>query len=359
MSGESVSEILVRGPNWLGDLVMATPGLRSLRAGFPDAQITLQVRPGLESLLSGSTDVDRIETLHSYHKGARALISEARRWKASHHFDLGLCLPDSFSSALFMKWAGVRKIVGYGQPGRSWLLDEAVVPLTRQEGRSWVSREEHVLGLIRALGCPDLGTDLSLPISDADRKALMEILAEWDESIDASRPRVILAPGASYGSSKRWPIAHFASVGDALEEAGAQVVLVGTAAESGLTGAVKEAMRAPALDLAGLLGLGPLKALIANARLLIANDAGCRHIAAAFGIPSLIFFGSTTVEKTPLNLEAVQVFERSLSCRPCYKRVCPRPGHPCLAGIEPDAVLKVARQTLTKGWQPEAESHLA
>lgn len=359
MSGETISEILVRGPNWLGDLVMATPGLRSLRAGFPEARITLHVRPGLESLLAGSPDVDRIETLHAYHRGPFSLLSEARRWKASHRSDLGICLPDSFSSALFMKCAGVRKIVGYAQPGRGWLLDQAIQPLTRQTHRSWVSREEHVLGLMRALGCPDLGTGLSLPVADEDRDELAKILAARGDSIEASMPRVVLAPGASYGSSKRWPIAHFASVGDALQEAGAQVLLVGTSEEAELTRAVKTAMRAPVLDLAGALALGPLKVLIGEARLLIANDAGCRHIAAAFGTPSLIFFGSTSVEKTPLNLEAVQVFERSLSCRPCYKRVCPRPGHPCLAGIEPEAVSEAARQILTKAWQPEAEPRLA
>ncbi|MEE3328224.1 MAG: lipopolysaccharide heptosyltransferase II [Myxococcota bacterium] len=358
MSGKAVSEILVRGPNWLGDLVMATPGLRSLRAGFPEARITLQIRPGLEALLAGSPYIDRIETLHSYHRGVVALVSEARQWRAGHRFDLGICLPDSFSSALFMKVAGVQKIVGYAQPVRRLLLDEAVEPLRRQEKRDWVAREEHVLGLMRALGCPDLGTELSLPTADEDQIELGRLLEAKGFSME-EYPLVVLAPGASYGSSKRWPISHFAAVGDALAGAGARVLLVGTAEESKLTQAVKHEMKAPALDLGGSLGLSALKAAIGKAQVLIGNDAGCRHIAAAFGVPSLIFFGSTTVEKTPLNLETVQVFERSLSCRPCYKRVCPLPGHPCLTGIPPAAVSEVALQTLARRWPPEVEPRLA
>jgi len=358
MSESAVSEILVRGPNWLGDLVMATPGLRSLRAGFPKARITLQIRPGLEGLLEGSPYVDEIKTLRSYHRGPLALMSEARQWKASRRFDLGICLPDSFSSALFMKWAGVRKIVGYTHPGRGLLLDEAVEPLARQQNQSWVAREEHVLGLMRFLGCPDLGTGLSLPTADEHHAELVRVLEGMNFTMDDA-PWVVLAPGASYGSSKRWPPAHFAQVGDALAGAGARVLLVGTSEESSLTQAVENAMRAPVVDLGGRLDLASLKVLIEKSRVLVANDAGCRHIAAAFGIPSLIFFGSTTTEKTPLNLEAVQVFERSLECRPCYKRVCPRPGHPCLSGIPPASVSEVALEILSKQVQTESEPRLA
>ena len=357
MSEDAISEILVRGPNWLGDLVMATPGLRSLRAGFPKARITLQVRPGLEGLLEGSPDVDEIRTLQSYHRGGLALMSEARRWRASQRFDLGICLPDSFSSALFMKWAGVRTIVGYTHPGRGWLLDEAVEPLARQQDQRWVAREEHVLGLMRSLGCPDLGTALSLPTAHEDHPELARLFEGMGFSMDDA-PWVVLAPGASYGSSKRWPTSHFAEVGDALAGAGARVLLVGTAEESPLTEAVRSAMRSPALDLGGRLDLSGLKIVIGKSRLLVANDAGCRHIAAAFGIPSLIFFGSTTPEKTPLNLEAVEVFERSLECRPCYKRVCPLAGHPCLSGIPPASVSKVALETLLNQRQTESEPRL-
>jgi heptosyltransferase-2 len=198
---------------------------------------------------------------------------------------------------------------------------------------------------MRILDCPDLGTHLSLPVSAAERSDLAGVL-EAHGVLPGHSPLVVLAPGASYGSSKRWPVAHFAAVGDALAAAGARVILVGSSDEAELTRAVDGGMYAAAVDLAGALGLGALKALIEKTQVLIANDAGCRHIAAAFGVPSLIFFGSTSVEKTPLNLEAVRVFERTLECRPCYKRKCPRPGHPCLSEILPAPVSEAALQVL-------------
>ncbi|MFP6638994.1 MAG: lipopolysaccharide heptosyltransferase II [Myxococcota bacterium] len=341
MTREDVSEILVRGPNWLGDLVMSTPGLRALRAGFPQAKITLHVRPGLEQLLAGSPWLDRVETVHSYHRGPASMLAEGRRLRKAKRFDLGVCLPDSISSALLMKLAGVRRVVGHPSPGRGPLLDQAVGPSVNSGRTRWVAREQHVLELMRALGCPDLGTDLSLSVLEVDREELARVLAARGGAHETA-PGVALAPGASYGASKRWPVTHFAEVGDSLAAAGARVFLLGSSEEVGLTRAVCEAMQEPAVDLAGALDLGALKAFVEGLALLVANDAGSRHLAAAFGVPSLIFFGSTSVDKTPLNLEAVRVFQRTLACRPCYLRRCPRPGHPCLSGIEPKPVADVA-----------------
>lgn len=341
MNPQAAEDILVRGPNWLGDLIMSTPGLRALRAGFPQARITLQVRPGLEGLLEGSPWLDQVETVQSYHGGPASMLAEARRLRKTRRFDLGICLPDSISSALLMKLAGVRRVVGHSSPGRALLLHQPVKPAPHDARAPWVARELHVLEIMRALGCPDVGTSLSLSVLEKDREELSRVLVQKGLGQE-EKPAVALAPGASYGASKRWPISHFAEVGDALAAVGARVFVVGSADEAGLTRAVCDAMGAPAVDLAGALELGALKAFFEGLTLLVANDAGSRHLAAAFDVPSLIFFGSTSVDKTPLNLEAVRVFQRTLSCRPCYLRDCPRPGHPCLSGIEPKPVAELA-----------------
>ncbi|MAI77466.1 MAG: lipopolysaccharide heptosyltransferase II [Deltaproteobacteria bacterium] len=345
MSDPQQLEIVVRGPNWLGDLVMSTPGLRSLRKGFPHARITLQVRPGLEDLLKGSTLIDQIQPVQSYHKGMGAMWAEAQRQRKDGRFDLGICLPDSFSSALLMKLSGVGKVVGYARSGRTFLLDQAVRPSLTSGKSQWVAREKHVLDLMLALECPEAGTHLSLPVLDSDKASVRQILKSHGVAF-MQADSVALAPGASFGSSKCWPVEHFARVGDALSAAGARIFLVGSANESKLTGDVKAAMSSPSVDLAGALSIGELKALIQSMNLVIANDAGSRHIATALGVPSIIFFGSTSVEKTPLNLETVRVFERTLECRPCYKRVCPIPGHPCLSAIEPEPVFDAALAVL-------------
>src|SRR5258705_2263828 len=109
----SALEILVRGPNWTGDLVMATPGFRALRAGFPAAHITLLVTAQLAPLLAGAPWFDALVPLDSRNRGA--LVRDGLALRRRARFDLGLCLPDSIESALLMRVAGVRRIVGYAR----------------------------------------------------------------------------------------------------------------------------------------------------------------------------------------------------------------------------------------------------
>lgn len=332
-------EILVRGPNWVGDLVMSTPGFRALRAGFPDARITLQLRPGLEALLSGSPWFDEIVTLRSHRKGIHALLREALVLRRSRRFDLGVCVPDSFSSALLMRAAGVRRIVGYRRGGRGFLLHQAVSPEPGWGRRRMVAREHFVLGLTAALGCQERRSELELFTTSEEEARADSLLGKQDA------PLVALAPGASFGPSKLWSPESFARVGDALVDMGAQLILLGSSAERGLTKAVAGHMQAPARDLAGELDLGSLKAVLRRCELLVGNDAGARHVAVAFGVRCVVLFGPTSVEKTSLNLERVSVIEVDARCRPCYRRVCPI-DHRCMSRIDPERVLKAARLAL-------------
>jgi heptosyltransferase-2 len=335
-------EILVRGPNWTGDLIMATPGFRALRFGFSEARLTLHLRADLLPLVSGAPWFDEVLPLASYGKGAAALLREGRALRA-RDFDLGICLPDSFSSALLMRLAGVRRIVGYRRNGRGALLHHRVAPPRTGGRRIMVAREKHVLGLIEAVGCPQNGTELELHVTEAEdgeaRRKLEERGAREGDAI------ALLAPGASYGPSKVWPPAHFAHVGDALAAAGASVVLVGTPAERRLSVEVLAAMKEPAIDLTGELGLGALKAVVRRSRVLICNDAGARHIAVAFGIPCVVVMGPTSLEKTNLNLERVKVLGTDVDCRPCYLRECPI-DHRCMTRISSERVAQAALPAL-------------
>jgi len=337
------AEILVRGPNWTGDLVMATPGLRALREGFPRARITLQLRPGLEGLMAGSPFFDELLPLRSYHQGVSALLREAKELRTRRRFDLGLCIPDSFSSALLMRLAGVRRVVGYRRGLRSLLLHEAVAPRPEWGARRMVARERFVLDLVAALGCGEQGTRLELFTTGEEEKRVEALLRR--AGIEQGEPLVTLAPGASFGPSKLWPAASFARVADELARAGAAVVLVGSPSEAALTRAVLDSMETSAADLAGALDLGSLKALLRRAALLVCNDAGARHIAVAFGVPCVVLMGPTSLEKTNLNLEGVRVFESDVECRPCYQRSCPI-DHRCMTRLEPEPVARVARELL-------------
>jgi len=339
----SAREILVRGPNWTGDLIMATPGFRALRAGFPEARITLHVRAGLRPLLDGAPWFDAVLAVESYRRGPAAMLREGRALRRRARFDLGLCLPDSFESALLMRAAGARHVVGYARGGRRALLHQAVPPPRADGRRLLLARELHVLGLVEALGCERRGTELELFVTEAEeREAREQLLAR---GTDPEARLALLAPGASFGRSKLWPAEFFAAVGDALVARGVQVAVVGTPDERELGARVRSAMARPPADLVGALGLGGLKALVRRARVLVANDAGARHIAVAFGVPCIVVMGPTALEKTNLNLERVSVLTADVACRPCYLRECPI-DHRCMTRVAPAAVAAEALEAL-------------
>jgi heptosyltransferase-2 len=300
---------------------MATPGFRALRAGFPEARITLHVQAKLAPLLDGAPWFDAVATF----AGPGAPLREGRALRARARFDLGLCLPDSFESALLMRAAGVKHVVGYPRNGRGPLLHQRV-PVPSEAGpRGLIPRELHVLGLVEALGCARQGTALAAG------------------GVAAGEPLALLAPGASFGASKLWPAEAFAAVGDALARAGARVVLTGTEAERALTARVRGAMHRGALDLCGALGLGAWKGLMRRARLLVGNDAGARHVATALGLPVVLVMGPTSLDKTSWNLERVSVLTADVACRPCYLRDCPI-DHRCMTRVGPELVAAEAER---------------
>jgi heptosyltransferase-2 len=334
--------VVVRAPNWAGDVVMATPGFRALRAGLPSARIVLLLRPALAPLLAGNPWFDELLPVTAGGGRPVALVREALALRP-RRFELGVCLPDSFSSALQLRLAGVRRVVGYAGTGRGSLLHTAVEPSWTGGARGLVARERHVLELALAVGGVAQGTRLELFVTpEEDALADRELAAA---GITSGEPLAVLAPGASYGPSKLWPVAHFARVGDALAETGARVLLVGAPSEAALAAGVRAAMRAPAADLVTRGSLGLLKAVLRRSRVLVCNDAGARHVAVAFGVPCVVLFGPTSLAKTNLNLERVQALAEDVPCRPCYQRVCPI-DHRCLTRLAPERVIAAALPAL-------------
>lgn len=343
--------IVVRGPNWAGDVVMATPGLRALRAAHPGAEIVLLLRAGLIPLLDGSPWLDEILPVAARGGDPRAILREGLALRA-RRFDLGISLPDSFSSALLLRLAGVRRVIGYRRGLRSALLHVAV-PLPAEAGRRvLIPRERHVLGLMAAAGAHS--DDVRLELFTTAREEADAETALRAAGVPAQAPLAALAPGASYGPSKLWPAESFASVGDALARAGARVVIVGAPSEASLAARVRAAMREPAADLTAGGSLGRLKAVLRRARVLVCNDAGARHVAVAFGTPAVVLFGPTALEKTNLNLERVSALFEPVDCRPCYRRECPI-DHRCMTRLAPSRVIEAALAALARapGAAPE------
>jgi ADP-heptose:LPS heptosyltransferase len=186
------------------------------------------------------------------------------------------------------------------------------------------------------LGIAPRGTHLEFPLREADWQHWRSLrLHDY----------AVLHPGSQL-ASRRWPAERFAEVGDALAAEGLRVVLTGTASEAPLTQKIKVEMRNPAMDLAGRTTLGTLGALVARARLVVCNDTGVSHIAAAMRTPSVVVAcGSDPRRWAPLNRELHRVLAADVPCRPCAYATCPI-GHPCALQVSARAVIEQTRKAL-------------
>ena len=309
-------------------------------------------------LMAGAPWFDEVIPLRSYHAGARALWREGMEMRAAGRFDLGICIPDSWSAVLLMRVAGVLEIVGYARSGRGPLLHRCLPPPAQAGPLRLVARERHVLGLMEAAGAPARGSELELFTTPEEEARAASVLAA--RGIDPELGCVALAPGASYGTSKQWPAESFARGGDEVLARGLQVVVLGAPDEESLATRVTAAMAGPAAMLAGQLDPGALKAVIRRMRVLVCNDAGARHVAVAFGVPSVVMMGPTSLAKTDWNLQRVRVVETDVECRPCYARDCPI-DHRCMTRLTPEQVTRamdtwLSEDLLAKGPRREAEN---
>ncbi len=294
--------LVVVMPSWIGDIVMATPVLNALRASDPEVRLVATVRPGLEPVLAGLPCLDGIETASL--RGLFGPLSDARRLR---HLaaDTVLLLPNSLRSGLFARMSGARRRIGFARDGRGWLLTHPVPPPTTGMPSptllEYVELVEQAFEIIVEDHVPRLETTETEELG-ADR--LLEGLEP---------PFVLLNPGANR-TDKRWPAEHFARFADAFRKEHPCTILVnGSPAESDLVRTVVDTGDAGMISLPERgCTLGALKAVIRRAELMVSNDTGPRHLAAALGTPCVALFGPTDRRWTVLP----EVRERHLVAEP-------------------------------------------
>ena len=335
--------ILVRAPTWIGDAVMATPVLRALRGAHPEAEILVEGRPLLEGLLRGLSSFDRF--VPEARGGARGLWARVRALRRLR-CDWAVLLPDSPRAALGPFLAGVPRRAGYARDlARRILLTDALEPPMENGERVPISMIERYLRITRSLGCPDRGSELDLAVeSDAAERLGKDLLRR---GIDPDRPLLVVTPGASFGASKLWPVAHFARACDELaRRRGLLPVLAPAPSEAPIARAVAAAADERCLVLDDpAVSLAELKALVARAALLLSNDTGPRHIAVALGVPVVVVMGSTDPRHTAHHLERQRVLREEVPCSPCHLPVCPI-DHRCITRLDPERVVAAAEELL-------------
>ncbi|MBW8905898.1 MAG: glycosyltransferase family 9 protein [Betaproteobacteria bacterium] len=322
----------------LGDLLCAVPALRALRHGYPEAHITLIGLPWARELAGRlRAYVDHFIEFPGFPGMPErapdiAAIPEFFRVTRTRDFDLAIQLHGSGElTNPITALMGARSIAGHYRPGQ-WRPDG-------ERCYEWRDGEHEVLrwvGLMQRLGLEARGTQLEFPLRDAD----------WQQWRSLRLHHYALLHPGSQLASRRWLSERFAEVGDALAAEGLRIVLTGTAGEAALTARVQSAMREPALDLAGRTTLGTLGALVARARLVVCNDTGISHIAAATHTPSVVIAcGSDPRRWAPLNRELHRVLAASVPCRPCAHRACPI-GHPCALEVSARQVIAETSKAL-------------
>jgi heptosyltransferase-2 len=347
---EDVERILIRGTNWVGDAVMSIPALREARRLFPKARISLLVRPWVRDVYASVEFIDEIldydkQGIHRGWRGRRRLVADLKRAR----FDLALLLQNAFEAA-FLAWlARIPLRIGYARDGRGFLLTHScrIHPELRAEHQAY-----YYLNILAEAGLSeprpwrrkDPAINIRIGVRDSDRESVSRLLGA--EGVGGDQPLVGLNPGAYYGGAKRWIPDRYARVADALaDKYGVRIVIVGSAGELPFAQEIARQMsRAPAI-LSGKTTLGQLMAVIKRCELLITNDSGPMHLAAALDTPQIAIFGSTSEIATgPLSRDA-EVVKQPVDCSPCFLRECPIDLR-CMTGITTEQVLSAADRKL-------------
>ncbi|MDB5297416.1 MAG: Lipopolysaccharide heptosyltransferase, partial [Phycisphaerales bacterium] len=343
------ARILVVQPSWVGDAVMATPTLRALRQRYPAAEISYLMKRYVKPLYAGMPWADRLITYRTGKTKAKAgkgqFFDLAARLKAAK-FDMAVLLPNSFKAALVCRMAKIEKIVGYDRDGRGFLLSDRLLA-PKEKGKFVPSPIiRYYLGLANYLGAGARDLKMELFVTPAERRDAEAVLArgglppDLDRPADRGQPPLILInPGANYGAAKLWKADYFAELADRfMDELNATVLISGAPKERAIVEQVKRHMKRAPVDLSNKgVDLGSLKEIVRRCDLMVTNDTGPRHVAAAMNVPVVTVFGPTHPEWTEIYYPKERQVAVKVFCGPCQKKVCPL-DHRCMTRVTPNMV---------------------
>lgn len=307
--------IIVRMPNWIGDLVMATPVLIDLRRAFPKASITAMCRRPICELLEKEGAIDELFCFAKPANGflrreQRDLIGKLQAGK----YDVGILLTNSFSSAWWFWQGKVQRRIGFQGNWRSWFLTHSLR-----------AKEEHQVEiykqLLHPLGIAKSKTAPRLIVSEEEIRVSKQLL--YQRGYRDGKILIGVNPGAAYGSAKCWPIERFRALALELLKEDVELVFFGDVSTARLVKEICQGLPERVMNLAGVTSLRELMCLIKDCGVLVTNDSGPMHIAAALGTPLVALFGSTDDRATGPYGQSESVINKRAECSPCFKRVCP------------------------------------
>lgn len=336
-----VEHLIVRAPNWVGDLVMATPIIEAALADPRFEKVTIAVRAHLVDVLADGPAHEHLLAIESRE-------TETAQLRAAEGDGIML-LTNSLGAAWRAFRARIRLRAGAARGGRGLLLTHCVVPPSRFGRRAAIPTahlHRDVAGLLGIL-VPSLQPRLYFRAALADEVRATLATA----GLAADEDYILCAPSAAFGAAKLWPPEHFAAALDTLHETyGWRGVITGGPGEEAQIEAVRGACRHPVVSLADTKrDLASLKGLVAGARLVVVGDSGPRWYAAAFEVPCVTVMGPNWPQLTASSLERCEVVRlEDLECSPCARHVCPLEHHKCMRELEPARVVAAAARLLAK-----------
>jgi heptosyltransferase-2 len=338
-----IKTLLIRCPNWVGDIVMAIPAFNCFRNNFPEAKIIGIVKNRAQGILRDGPWFDGfIDSDDKSRGGFWRMTRQIRQCNA----EMAVLLPNSIRSLLSVRLGGVKDIYGYRRDYRGIFLSGGPKPVRNEHGIVPIPMTEYYLEICRWLG-------LNVPEKVRPKLFIGRQVYERAEELFQkhgiqSEDLVIgLNPGASFGSSKCWPAEYFAELADLCEkELGAKIILLAGPGEGSIVEAILHKSRANIIDTHNeKVDLEMLKPLVKRCNLLITNDTGPRHYAVALDVPVVVIMGPTDPRYTASNLDHTVVIRKEMDCSPCHKKTCPRE-HQCMTRITATEVFTAAKKLL-------------
>jgi heptosyltransferase-2 len=336
-------KILIRSTNWIGDAVMTTPAIRSIRYHFPRACITLLAQPWVADVFQSCPHIDQIVLYKKKedHQGIKGLLRLAASLRVER-YDLAILLQNAFEAAFISLLARIPVRAGYASDARGLLLTHGLP----QPGKPYPKHQVHYYQeLLQGLGIHTTENRLELFLDAAELRRVDPVLAAAFPG--KQRPLIGLNPGAAYGPAKRWPKEKYAALARYIAaQTEGYLVVFGTAADQEAAALIAAAAPKRVLDLTGKTSLAFALACISRCQVFVTNDSGLMHVAAALNIPLVALFGSTDAVATGPFSRQAQVLRKPLPCSPCLKSHCPQGHFQCMEQITVEEVAQAVQSSL-------------
>ncbi len=329
-----MQKILIVAPSWVGDCMLMQPMLMRLKQRHPSCQIDVLAPPWTAGLLHAMPEVSRVIT-NPFPHGALQLSARYRLGKQlrAAQYNQAVVLPNSLKSALVPFFARIAIRTGFVGESRYGLLNDA-----RKLDKTKLPLMVERFAQLAEMADGEIPRPLLNPKLNVSEAQLSESLNKLN--LTPNQPVAVFCPGAEYGPAKRWPVEYFAELAQRLHSEGYAVWLIGSNKDREQAEQIVALSNTECLNLCGHTDLSDAIALLSIAQLVVSNDSGLMHLAAALDRPMVALFGSSSPQFTPPLSSKAQVIQHNIECSPCFKRECPLGHFNCMMQLTPDLVWK-------------------